>query len=45
MKTKNLTIRIPLNLWKKLMLLKINGKIDSIQQIVIAKLKEVIDNA
>ena len=43
-KTKNLTIRLPYNLWKKLMLLKIDGEINSIQNIIIKKLKEVTND-
>ena len=39
---KILTIRLPLGLWQKLMLMKIEGKIKSIQNIVIQKLKEVV---
>jgi len=40
--TKNLTIRLPLDLWKKLRNLQTEGKIKSIQRAVIDGLRKII---
>jgi len=40
---KTLTIRLPLDLWKKLRNLQTEGKIKSIQQAVLAGLRKVVE--
>ncbi len=39
---KRITIRIPLDIWKKLKMLQIDGEIESIQAAVIEGLKLII---
>ena len=42
---KILTIRLPTDLWKSLMLLKVDGKIKSIQDAAVKELRRVVREA